>query len=189
MTEQLNDDLWETPPELFSVLDSEFHFTLDVCCMEETAKCARYFTPRENGLAQCWDGEVAFMNPPYSQVGIWIRKAWCESLLGATVVALIPSRTDNEYWHTYILPDSRVGISDSLRRVHNASEIRMIRGRVPFLHYGKRYGSPKMPSVLVVFAGRYVGVPTVVSMGRIEYGGERCCLPKRKAAIVPRILL
>lgn len=29
-------DMWETPQYLFDELDSEFHFTLDVCAVEET---------------------------------------------------------------------------------------------------------------------------------------------------------
>jgi hypothetical protein len=45
---------WETPWPVFREDDAEFHFTLDVCATAETAKCARYFTPDMDGLAQDW---------------------------------------------------------------------------------------------------------------------------------------
>lgn len=77
-------DDWETPPELFKALDDEFHFTLDPCCTPVTAKCKKYYTVREDGLAQSWAGEVVFINPPYSRESsrnphgqaAWIRKAY-----------------------------------------------------------------------------------------------------------------
>jgi hypothetical protein len=37
-------DEWSTPQPLFDLLNSEFHFTLDVCATEKNAKCERYFT-------------------------------------------------------------------------------------------------------------------------------------------------
>jgi DNA N-6-adenine-methyltransferase (Dam) len=43
---------WETPPPLFNQLHAEFGFTLDVWAPVENAKCASYFTPADDGLAQ-----------------------------------------------------------------------------------------------------------------------------------------
>lgn len=57
-------DEWETPQELFEALDGEFHFTLDVCATKANAKCRRFFTEQDDGLAQEWSG-VCWMNPPY----------------------------------------------------------------------------------------------------------------------------
>lgn len=34
---------WETPPEVFGPLHTEFAFTLDPCATPQNAKCARYF--------------------------------------------------------------------------------------------------------------------------------------------------
>lgn len=45
---------WETPQWLFDILNDEFNFTLDVCAVEATAKCERYFSPSEDGLSQEW---------------------------------------------------------------------------------------------------------------------------------------
>ena len=47
-------DDWETPPDFFAELNEEFHFTLDACALPETAKCAAYFTPEDDGLSRAW---------------------------------------------------------------------------------------------------------------------------------------
>lgn len=51
---------WETPAYLFEELDNEFHFTLDPCATPKTAKCYKYYTEEEDGLAQDWFGETVF---------------------------------------------------------------------------------------------------------------------------------
>ena len=94
---------WATPQDFFDVLDAEFGFTLDPCATAENAKCAQYFTQSDDGLSQPWEGMV-FMNPPYGrEIGAWVAKAHSESLKGATVVCLIPARTDTRYWHEYVI--------------------------------------------------------------------------------------
>lgn len=120
----------ETPDDVFAELDREFHFTVDVCALPDNAKCARYYTPDDDGLAQDWSGDTCWCNPPYSDIEAWLRKAH-ES--GTTVVCLLPVRSDVAWWHTYAM---------------KASEIRFIRGRVRFK--GSRYNAP-FPSCLVVF--------------------------------------
>ena len=134
-----NNDEWETPPEIFSELDKEFNFTLDPCCFPETAKCEKYYTPIENGLLQDWTGQRVFMNPPYGrQIGLWIKKAYEESVRGTLVVCLIPARTDTAYWHDYVM---------------KAKEIRYIRGRLKFHLGGKKINSAPFPSAIIVFGG------------------------------------
>lgn len=134
---QSDDHTWETPFELFRRLDDEFGFELDVCALPETAKCARYFTPTDDGLAQSWDGRVCWMNPPYGRaISDWMRKAYEESLLGSTVVCLVPARTDTEWWHQYAM----------------RGEIRYLRGRVRF---GEATSSAPFPSAIVIFRDRW----------------------------------
>jgi len=130
------DPTWETPQALFDELDQEFDFTLDPCCSHETAKCDKHYTPEEDGLAQDWSGERVFMNPPYGrEIGKWMRKAYEESLRGAVVVCLIPSRTDTAWWHDYAMK----------------GEVRFLRGRVRF--GGSKAGAP-FPSAVIVFPPR-----------------------------------
>src|ERR1700722_2755227 len=101
-------DEWATPRDRFAEWDAEFGFTLDVAATAENALCDRYFTPEDDGLAQRWDG-VVWCNPPYSQLARWLEKAYKESRRGATVVCLVPSRTDTKAWHKYVEPYAEVG--------------------------------------------------------------------------------
>lgn len=124
---------WATPQDLFDSLNHEFNFLLDVCATAENAKCARFFTKKENGLVQPWVG-TCFCNPPYgSQIRHWIEKAFRSSQEGATVVLLLPARTDTQYWHDYVT---------------RASEIRFLKGR---LRFGGSPNSAPFPSAIVVF--------------------------------------
>jgi len=95
-------DEWATPQPLFDELDRIFGgFTLDPCATPDNAKCPRFFTRAEDGLAQSWGGKV-FMNPPYGrEIGKWVKKAWEESQSGALVVCLLPARVDTRWWHEY----------------------------------------------------------------------------------------
>lgn len=129
---------WATPPEVFGPLDEEFHFTLDPCARPETAKCARYFTEAEDGLAQDWGHEVVFMNPPYGrEIKAWTKKARESAAKGALVVGLLPAGCDLAWWHDDILA---VG-----------AEIRFLRGRVRFLCDGQRWANAFFPSVVIVW--------------------------------------
>lgn len=67
---------WATPQAFFDVLDSEFHFTLDVCATHENRKCTKYFNKSDDGLEKNWDNENVWMNPPYGRpLGKWVKKA------------------------------------------------------------------------------------------------------------------
>lgn len=97
-------DLWETPQNLFKILDEEFHFTLDPCCFPNTAKCEKYYTPSEDGLKQDWMPENVFVNPPYSRGNIdrWVKKCYMEHKKGCCVVALLPVSTSSSWWHDWV---------------------------------------------------------------------------------------
>ena len=126
-------DQWETPQSLFEELDAEFSFDLDVCALPSNAKCKRYFTPAQDGLAQHWSG-TCWMNPPYGRtIGRWVKKAFDSSQAGATVVALLPARTDTTWWHEFVT---------------RASEVRFLRGR---LRFGAAETGAPFPSAIVVF--------------------------------------
>lgn len=126
VNKSLDSTVWETPPEVFNPIHKEFGFTLDVCAIAENAKCARFFSPVENGLLQDWSGEVCWCNPPYgTQVQKWCKKALLESRKGATTVLLIPCKTNTNWWHDLIIPHA---------------EVRFLRGRVKFIQKGIQYG-------------------------------------------------
>lgn len=133
-------DEWETPQQIFDELNKEFHFTLDPCATDENHKCEMYYTAKENGLVQNWGRQIVFCNPPYSQIGKWVEKAYRESQQDCTIVVLlIPSRTDTRYFHDFI---------------YQRSEIRFIKGRLKF---GESKNSAPFPSMIVIFRGAYCG--------------------------------
>ncbi len=132
-------DEWETPSALFQQLNNEFHFTLDPCATKANAKCTQYFTKVEDGLLQNWRREAVFMNPPYGrEIAKWMCKALESSLAGATVVCLVPARTDTRWWHDYAM----------------RGEIRYLRGRLKF---GESKNCAPFPSAVVIFRALSVG--------------------------------
>lgn len=125
-------DTWETPQALFDVLNRKFHFTLDVCALPSSAKCPRYYTPEDDGLVQPWTG-ACWMNPPYGrEIGKWMERAcravWEER---ATVVCLVPARTDTRWWWDCV----------------SCWEVRFLRGRLKF---GGQPNAAPFPSAVVV---------------------------------------
>ena len=80
-----------------------------MCALPSTAKCDPYFAPDQDGLLQDWGQAVAWCNPPYGRViEQWIAKAYEASKASATVVCLIPSRSDTGWWHDYLLPYAEI---------------------------------------------------------------------------------
>lgn len=115
-------DEWKTPASIYEKLDAEFNFDFDPCPLGGSI----------DGLAIEW-GKCNFVNPPYSDLKAWCKKAYEEHLKEKTVVLLIPSRTDTAAWHDYCM---------------KADEIRFIRGRLKF---GDAKNSAPFPSAVVIF--------------------------------------
>ncbi len=127
---------WSTPPAFFEKLEQQYGpFTLDPCATAENAKCERFFTKDDDGLTKSWEGETVFMNPPYGRaVGHWMEKAYMESTKhNATVICLVPARTDTGWWHRFAMK----------------GDITFIRGRLRF--GGTKHPAP-FPSAVVVFS-------------------------------------
>lgn len=62
-----------------------------------------------DGLTQDW-ANTTFCNPPYSSIlkEAFIKKAFEESLLGKTIVLLLPACTGTRSFHNIILPNGQV---------------------------------------------------------------------------------
>jgi len=92
-------------------------------------------------LRQSWRGTV-WMNPPYGrEISHFMKKAYEESLAGATVVCLVPSRTCTKWWHGY----AKRGVI-----IH-------LRGRLKF---GDAKSAAPFPSAIVIFWGGRLGDAT-----------------------------
>jgi phage N-6-adenine-methyltransferase len=130
---------WSTPQNFFDELHTKWGFELDVCASIQNAKVDHFFDEQEDGLNQDWSPFVCWMNPPYGrEIKKWMAKALDESHKGATVVCLVPARTDTSWWHDYAMK----------------GEIEFIRGRLKF---GDSKNSAPFPSALVVFRPKSSG--------------------------------
>ena len=123
-----------TPQYVFNYLDRKYHFDLDVCSTHENAKCKNHYTKEDDGLKQPWFG-VVFMNPPYNRlvIGLWLKKAVEYANGGGIVVAVLPARTDNQWWNTYVI---------------QATEIWFVVGRISFEGYEN---GAKFPTAIAIF--------------------------------------
>lgn len=125
---------WETPRAFFDQLNLEFGFTLDAAASPHNALVGTYFTAEDNGLAQDWGLHTVWCNPPYGRgIYAWMRKARDAAQQGATVVMLVPAKTDTAAWHDVVIPHA---------------EIRFVRGRLKF--GGSKVNAP-FPSAVLVF--------------------------------------
>lgn len=96
-----------THPENFDPLNERFGFTLDVAAAPHNAKCERFYSREDDGLTQPWHGRV-WCNPPYSDVGAWVRKAWEEwdkHFGPERIVMLLPAnRVEQKWWQEMVEP-------------------------------------------------------------------------------------
>jgi len=92
-----------------------------------------------DGLVDDWSGRLAFVNPPFSQLLRWLRRAHDEWQAGhvETVVCLVPVRTDSAWFH---------------ETLSAAADIYLLRGRVRFLN-GEGKGQHTPFSLMVLALG------------------------------------
>lgn len=113
-----------TPPEFLESIHAGFGaIDLDPCAHEMSPVVAhRRFLPSAggDGLTDVWSGRLAYMNPPYSELLVWMRRAYEQWRLGnvRTVVCLVPVRTDSAWFH---------------ETLSAAADIYLLQGRVRFL--------------------------------------------------------
>jgi phage N-6-adenine-methyltransferase len=149
--ETMGKTIWSTPQSLFDKLNREFRFDVDVCADPDNQKCPDWFQ-RHHALSEDWRG-TCFLNPPYGrEISGWMRKAYEESQKnGATVVCLIPARTNAPWWHEFVM---------------KADEIRFIRKKVPFTSNDGKKGVPSFGSAIAIFRCGNTKQPIVTSYSR-----------------------
>lgn len=92
-----NDDV-ETPDEFLEQLQDEFNVEefFDPCPI----RCdLRYY----DGLEMDW-GKKNFVNPPYSSLPQWLRKAAEQLEKGNESLVLVPMRANRNYWRDFVDP-------------------------------------------------------------------------------------
>lgn len=127
-------DEWVTPREIIAALG---RFDLDPCSPGDrrpwdTART--HFAIEDDGLTAPWAGRV-WLNPPYSQAGLWLRRL----ALHGRGTALVFARTETAAWFDHVWP--------------YAAGLLFIRGRLTFHHVDGRLSgfNAGSPSVLVAY--------------------------------------
>ncbi|EML1865417.1 phage N-6-adenine-methyltransferase [Shigella sonnei] len=118
-------DLWRTPPALFASLDAEFCFQLDAAAAPHNALCRKFITAEQNTLETPWADYLSipgyvWLNPPYSDITPFVKKAAAESANQIGTVMLVPADTSVGWFK---------------EAIQTASEVRFITaGRLAFIN-------------------------------------------------------
>lgn len=89
---------WGTPDDFYAAINAEYGpFTRDVAAGDAgQSKCAKFWTPEDDGLKQSWDDDCNFGNPPWTKkhpIDPWIKKA-----VGNDATLIVPARTDTHWF-------------------------------------------------------------------------------------------
>lgn len=153
-------DDWPTPQDFFDRLNLEFGgFSLDVCASNANHKAPKWFGhdhahwARRDALKRNWTvdagGAPIWMNPPYGRaIKPFMEKAVQEARRGATVVCLVPARTDTAWWH------------ESTHEAQVRCDIRFVKGRLKF---GDGTGTAPFPSAVIVLGPLATGHVSAMS--------------------------
>lgn len=113
-----------TPPGFMAGIYAAFgEIDLDPCAnllSPVIAKRRILLSEGGDGLTQDWSGRLAFVNPPFSELLKWLRRAHDQWRAGnvETVVCLVPVRTCSAWFHETLSTDA---------------DIYLLQGRVRFL--------------------------------------------------------
>lgn len=140
----------ETHPDDFERFEAEYGpFTLDAAAAHHNAKCLNYYTREDDGLKKPWDGERVWCNPPYSNLGAWVQKAWDEHAFTRGIVMLLPAnRVEQKWWQEHVEP-FRDRIDSPLRARFLPGRMRFIR---PSAVIGPKGDRPPFGCCLLIWA-------------------------------------
>lgn len=139
-------DLWETPDELFKYLQEVYNIDIDLCATAGNAKCKQFCSSILDVPSDWLRGHTAaFMNPPYSDIAPFIRKAY-ELSEYCTVVMLVPSSIKTCKYMDFL--DEGNGI---VRQWKQGVEWLDLSRRTKFKHPTKKASSPSFGCSLLVF--------------------------------------
>jgi transcriptional regulator with XRE-family HTH domain len=132
-----------TPPDFMEHIYAAFgEIDLDPCAHLLSPVIARrhiILSEGGDGLVDDWSGQLAFMNPPFSALLIWLKRAFAQWQAGniETVVCLVPVRSDSAWFHETLSP---------------VADIYLLQGRVRFLD-SEGKGQPTPFSLMLLTLG------------------------------------
>lgn len=151
-------DEWRTPRDLFNKVNAEFHLEIDRAANPDNHLLDSFNAKDSDGLTSTWLYN-GWVNPPYSNPGVWYRKAQQSAIESSTLtVMLVKVSTSEKYW------------IETVKDAH----VRFLAGRIRFWdennkpHYGATFGS-----ALIIFSRDTIGKP------KTEYWDYRKQVPER----------
>jgi phage N-6-adenine-methyltransferase len=98
-------DFTQTPKWIFYAFDHRFNYGLDGAALPISALCKKFITPEQNSLTTNWsvilcDNErpAVWVNPPYSNILPWVKKAVEQRKLGVLTTLFVPHENRAEWW-------------------------------------------------------------------------------------------
>jgi phage N-6-adenine-methyltransferase len=145
-----------TDPAFIAQLEERFGpLSLDVAAAKHNTKAPNYYTRADDGLTQPWHGNV-WCNPPYSDCGAWVRKAWWEwnadrDYKPELIAMLLPAnRVEQGWWQDHVEP-----FRD---RPGSPLRVEFLRGRMRFSRPdwtpGPKGDRPPFGCALLIWGGR-----------------------------------
>jgi phage N-6-adenine-methyltransferase len=98
---------WATPQHVFDYFNAHYHYNLDLCAEDWSAKCSDYCSlPGRDAFAENLAGRRVWCNPPYDNIEEWANLCWV-GRSGVTAppdlaTLLVPARTDREWYLNFI---------------------------------------------------------------------------------------
>lgn len=139
-------DEWETPENIYDWLDDIYYFEIDLCSNKENGKALINVT--DIFKLSSLGNKNAFINPPYSNIGPFIKKAWELSGPNNTVVCLVPQSIKTCKYLDFLEIETILGgFSRNWR--HGVQWIDLKR-RVKFTHPTLKSSSPSFGCCLLI---------------------------------------
>ncbi len=115
---------WRVVDKIQELIGMEFN--TDLCAQDHTTKAIRYFTKEMDALSLDWIKGVTdtghinlpalWLNPPYSNIAPWVKKACEESKKGCIIVGCLPDDRSVSWYQDWVedkaaiiyVPDKRI---------------------------------------------------------------------------------
>ena len=131
-----------TPPEFLAAVKKLLgidKFKLDVAASADNAVSAIYYDEAHDALKDehSWDVDGwSWLNPPYSNLEPWTRKACFEAANGAKIAILLPASVGSNWWRNW---------------VNGKAVVLFLNGRLTFV--GEKAPYPKDSALLLYWGG------------------------------------
>ena len=112
--DKLDPDSRFTPPNFMENIYAAFGpVDLDPCAHRQSAVKAKrciYKSEGGDGLKENWVGQFVFVNPPFSDINIWLQRAYAQWKGGYAdlIACLVPYRADTRFFHETLLCEASV---------------------------------------------------------------------------------